>query len=326
LVASFSAAFIFDSPFRSPFSDIVKTIFRIFPKKPIPGFQRVLWRTFGIVLVSVLLLAPGGYLIMKQNYVYFVFIFIPIASVFALMREGRETDMQPRLCSLPVWVFISFVTVSVSFSVSSFFHRSTHLCVLFFVLASTLLCFQGYVGIKMSETRPMTVEAEAVSWFLTTSSNKDPAWFQKAVEIAGQSPNVRPVLLRRLFPLLVSSLPKHGQADVTSEQEGYINTLATLMDFESRKWCLWRNEASLERPTLPEGLIDTLKKLRPSGGKCSHTQGLNDQATLWSSGTIRCPQACVSNAVEHILQLHALDEEKNKDEQDGNSCKSAETV
>lgn len=321
LVASFSAAFIFDSPFRSPFSDFVKCIFRIFPNKPIPGCGRVLWRTIGIVLVSVLALALGGYYLWGQNYLYFLFVYFAIASVFALMREGKETDMQPRFISLPLWVLISTFIVFTTFIVSSYFayfaNQST-LCILCFVIASILLLSLGYVGIKMSETKPMTVEAEAVSWLLTTSfSDKDLAWFQKAVQIAGQSPNIRAVLMKRLLPLLlpvVGSLPTHGA--VTTEQESCIKTLAILMDFAPRRRCLWRNEAAVERPTLPEGLIVGLKKLQASREKCSHRGGPIDQEDLRNDGSVRCPQACVCNAVEHILQLHELAEVRNKDEQE----------
>ena len=319
LVASFSAAFIFDSPFRSPFSDFVNFIFRIFPNKPIPGSGRALssWRTIGIVLVSVLALALGGYFLKNQNYLYFLFVYFAIASVFALMREGKETDMQPRFISLALWVLISTFIVFISFIVSSYFaNRSTLLCTLCFAFASVLLWLLGYVGIRMSETKPMTVEAEAVSWLLTTSSDKDPAWFQKAVQIAEQSPNTRAVLLTRLLPLLlpiVSTLPKHGS--ITVEQEGYIKTLAILMDFAPRRRSLWKNEVSVERPTLPKELISDLKMIQASRGKCSHRRGHIDQEDLWNDGTVRCSQTCVSNAVEHILQLHESAEVK-KDEQE----------
>jgi hypothetical protein len=319
LVASFSAAFIFDSPFRSPFSDFVNYIFRIFPNKPIPGSGRVLWRTIGIVLVSVLALAPGSYFLWKQNYLYFIFVYFAIASVFALMRKGKETDMRPRFISLALWVLISTFIVFIIFIVSSYFAKqSTLLCILCFVFASILLWSLGYIGIKMSETKPMTVEAEAVSWFLTTSSSdKDPAWFQKVAQIAEQSPNIRAVLMKRLLPLLlpvVSSLPNHGA--VTAEQESYLKTLAILMDFAPRKRCLWRNEASVERPTLPEELIGRLKELHASGERCFHRGGPIDQENLWNDGSVRCPRACVSNVVEHILQLHESAEVRNKDEQE----------
>lgn len=158
----------------------------------------------------------------------------------------------------------------------------------------------------MSEAKPMTIEAEAVSWLLKTSSNKDPAWFQKAVQIAGQSPNARALLFERLLPLLlplITSLPRHGPGNITSDQEGYINALAVLMDFAPETEVFWRNRASLERPVLPAELVDRLRTLQATRAKCTHAGGSNKEK--WSDGTPRCPEACVGSAVDRILQYES---------------------
>ena len=318
LVVSFSAAFIFDSPFRSPFSDFVNFVFQMFPSKPIPTFifhqPVVLWRTVGVILVAMLMLAAGGYFVQKQNYLYFVFVFYAIACVFALMRKGRETDMQPRCFNLPQWVLFSGITIFVGFTAAGLLSNLdlTLLSILFFVVTSISLSFMGYIGIKLSETRPMVAEVEAISWLLKKSSNKDPALFKKAVQIAGQSPNARALFVQKLLPLLlplIISLPKQG--DVTDEQKGYINTLAILMDFTPQRRSFWCNEASLERPALPEELVERLETLRTSKGKCSHREGTNQEQ--WNDGTLRCPEGCVSNAADHILRLHESDNRKDRE-------------
>jgi hypothetical protein len=269
-ISIFMVASFYDSPFPSPFS--VNFTFRILPNKPLPTFisnQRVVrWRTIGILLVFPGLLVAGAYLVLRQNYFYFPCLFCAIACVFALMRG---TDMQPSLLSLGQWVPLSSITVTVSFVLSAHFSsRSTLWCIFFFMLASIQLGLQGYIGVKMSEIRPMTIEAEAISWLLKMSSNKDPAWFQKAVQIAGRSPNTRALLVEKLLMLLlplIVSLPKYGQGGVTTEQESYIETLAILMDFEMQRGAFCRNEASLTPPPiLPEELIDRLEKLRTSDG------------------------------------------------------------
>ena len=304
--ASASAAFTLDSPYRSPFSDFINSIFRIFLDKPIPTL-RVRWRVMGILFASVGGLAASGYLAQKHSPFYLPCIYYAAICVFALIRKGRERDMRPRLFNLPLWVLLSSLINFTNFTtISDYLIDRSKLWIVPFVLASILLWFQALVGIKMSETRPMTVEAEAVSWLLKTSSNVDPAWFQKAVQIAGQSPNARALLLEKLLPLLsplITSLPGNGQGNVTPEQKGYINTLAILMDFEPQPSAFWRNQASLERPTLPKELIDRLKELKALGEKCSHKDNNRDD------GRASCPEACVSDAVERIL--HKFNEKEN---------------
>jgi len=264
------------------------------------------------------MLVAGGYFMFKRSDGFLPFVYYAIAGVFALIHKGKETDMPPRLFTLPHLVLLSTVIVSVSFTFSCYFvDHSTPLFVFFWTLASILLGLQGYIGIKISETRPITIEAEAVLWLLKTSSNKNPAWFQKAVQIAEQSPNTRPLLAEEILSMLIplfTPLPQNGQQAVTPEQEGYISALATLTDFEPRRNDFWRNEASMERPTLPKELIDRLEKLAASRAKCSHSKG--DSRQKWIDGTARCPEACVNNAVEHILRLHESEKKEDEDKQD----------
>jgi hypothetical protein len=98
VVASFSAAFISDSPFRSPFSDFVNFIFRIFPDKPIPNLSPTSrlslahdWRRshFHTMLVA------GGYFVLKGDLLLFSLHILRIAGVFALMRKGKERTCNP---------------------------------------------------------------------------------------------------------------------------------------------------------------------------------------------------------------------------------------
>jgi len=138
-----------------------------------------------------------------------------------------------------------------------------------------------------------------------TSTNKDPAWFQKAVQIAGKSSNARALLVEKLLPLLrplITSLPDYGLGSITHEQEGYIITLANLMDFAPQRKSFRRNEASLKRLGLPKELIARLEELQASGEKCSHKKVNNQEK--WKDGLVRCPKACVSDAV---VRIHSSD-------------------
>lgn len=304
LIASFSAAFDSTSPYRSLFSDIVNLGFRIFPDKRIVIKSRKFrWRTIGVIFSSIAALAGGGYLTFKQYDSFIAPVFYAIAAVFALICKEEEIHMRPRLVTLPLYIIISSIFVSLSFTFACYSSSLSTPGFLFcWIFASTLLCLQGFLSIKLSKTRPKTIEAEAVSWLLKTSSNKKPAWFQKAVQIAEQSPNARGLVAETLLPILVPLItPQTGQQAVTPEQEGYIRALATLMDFEPQAKHFRRNEASIERPTFPQKLIDRLEQLQASRARCSH-----GGQQVWVGGAARCPEVCVSNAVEHILRLHKL--------------------
>jgi len=276
------------------------------------------WRTVAILMSSTLSLATGGYLLLRGTYASFPCIYYAIAGVFTLLHEGREKDMRPCLFDLPQWLLFTSITVFGCFMLSVYFlGGSTLFSITFFVLASFFLFALGYVGIKISETRPKTAEAETVSWVLKMSSNRNPAWFKMAVQIAGKSPNVRALLLQKLLPLLVPLITSgDGREGVTDERKGYINTLAKLMDFTPRKKSFWRNKASLERPQLPKELIDRLRQLRASGRECTHRLSKDNNEEKWNDGSVRCPKACVSDTVCHILQLYESDvgEEETENE------------
>jgi hypothetical protein len=292
VIISCSAAFIFDSPYRSPFSDFINFVFRIFLDKPIPILQ-VHLRTIGIPFTSICGLAASGYLAQKHNPWYLPSLYYALICVFALIPRGRESDMQPpRLFNLPLWISLSSV-ISFSIFVSSTYlieDSKSKLWILPFVVGSILLCFQTTVAVKMSETRPNTVEAEAVSWFLKTSSNTDPAWFEKAAQIGRQSPFIRSLLVEKLLPLLSSLIVSPPEDTHGNAWQRYINTLANLMEFEPKERSFRRNEAAIERPTLPKDLIDILEELKRNGAMIQ--------------------EPCVIDNVNRILQHHKPDKQE----------------
>jgi len=304
-------AFIPSAPFRSIFSDLTEIAFRGFKKRAdkwITGSNSVRWGPPVVVLLSIPLLVAGGYFLLKQNFVYFVCIYIPVLFLPPLLMDGEGDDRWPRIISLPFWVLISFIIICGFFLLSvEFATHSTLLCLLFFTLASVMLYLLGVITMKMSERKPntRTVEARAVSWLLQTSLKRDPAWFLKAVEIAGESPNIRALLIQRLFPLLSSLIIRNE-----SEQRVYIHTLARLLDFKEKAICFLSNEASLKRPDpLPDhdDLLDKLKKSQ----KCSHMGGSNNAEG--SKHEERSPYGCDSDMVDNILRLfEPKDQEKTR--------------
>ena len=132
-------------------------------------------------------LVASGYYLVRRSSASFPCVCRAIGGLFALMQ--KET------CHAVFSIFpdgFSPTSPSTCFMLSLHFseRHSAPLCIASPMLGPFLHVVLGYFGIKMSETQPKILEAEAVSWLLKTSTNKDPAWFQKAVQIAKESFNL----------------------------------------------------------------------------------------------------------------------------------------
>ena len=111
-------------------------------------------------------------------------------------------------------------------------------------------------------------KAEAVAWMLKTQPSPDLTIFQETVEIATNSPHLRPTLLKEILPVLdlrINGIRGDGEQDLRDEEKSCISLLAVLVDFEPRKAVLWRNEAALEQPVLSDELKGKLHILRQGG-------------------------------------------------------------
>ncbi len=152
----------------------------------------------------MLVVVATAFLIFKCSSYYINLVYYPIAAMFALAKKGQEKDIQQRLYSLPAWIFFPSVIIFVLYGISIFclhLGRSTALFFAFFFLASILFGLLTYSVTKISETIPATTVAEASAWMLQSSSFfGDPTLFRTAIEIAGNSHNVRALLLERLLP------------------------------------------------------------------------------------------------------------------------------
>jgi len=87
--------------------------------------------------------------------------------------------------------------------------------------------------------------------------------------------------------ILTKRLRSHSAPE--EDVSWHITSLATLLDLISP------DAASLGRPVLPGGLPNGLVD---KFGKCSHQKGNNQ--TTWKGGRERCPEKCVSDAVEYL--------------------------
>jgi len=89
--------------------------------------------------------------------------------------------------------------------------------------------------------------------------------FQKAVEIARNSPHLRYTLLAEIRPILdvlITSIQGEREQDLKDDEKISITLLAILVDFEPCKASIWRNEAAMKRPKLSAELKEKLRNLR----------------------------------------------------------------
>ncbi len=201
--------------------------------------------------------------------------------MFALTKKGQEKDIQQRLYSLPGWVFFPSVLIFLLYNVSLLFinFRHTSLFFSFISFASVLLGVLTYSLIKMSETKPATTIVEAIAWMIESTSSQDPTRFQKAIEIAGNSRNLRALLLERLLPLVESLITLEDEAqNIKLQQEAYIECLENLIDIDPSEGSFWRNVAPIPSKTLSmelkklQNLSCPLMMDNPRTTDCKHGQ------------------------------------------------------
>jgi len=205
-----------------------------------------------------------------------VMYYYPVVGMFALTKKAQERDIR-RLYSLPDWVFFSSVLHALFHDISLLFidFRRT----VFIVFAIVLLIVSICNLIKLSETKSATTITEAIAWVIKSSSSQDPARFQMAVGIAGNSRNLHALLLERLLPLVESLITLEDEAqNLKPQQDEYFKCLEQLMDFDSSEGSFWRNEAPIPSKTLRMKLTN-LQNLRcplmvdnPRTTDCRHGQ------------------------------------------------------
>jgi hypothetical protein len=266
-IASCAGAFISDAPFRSSLSDFIKLFFRIFPNNPslrikLKGKEYTArFRTLSISLTSMLVLVATAFLTFKYSAYYINLAYYPMAAMFALAKKGQERDIQHHLYSLPAWIFFPSATIFVLYGISTSCLRlgRTTLFFAFFFLAIILLGFLTYSVTKISETKPATIVVEASAWLLQSSSFfGDPALFRTAIEIAGNSHNVRALLLERLLPLvepLIFITLGDKVQSITPQQEAFLKCLQDLIDgIDPSEGDFWHNMAPIPSKALSREL------------------------------------------------------------------------
>ena len=235
----------------------------------------------------MLVAVATAFLIFKYTPYYFNLVYYPIAAMFALAKKGQEKDIQQRLYSLPAWIFFPSVIIFVLYviSISCLRLGRTSLFFAFFFLAIILFGFLTYSVTKLSETKPATTVAEASAWMLQSSSFfGDPALFRTAIEISGDSHNVRALLLERLLPLVepLIFITLGGKVqNITPQQEAFLKCLQDLIDgIDPSEGNFWHNMAPIPSKALSgelrkwQNLSCPLTEDDSLANDCEHNVGL----------------------------------------------------
>jgi hypothetical protein len=221
------------------------------------------------------------------------YLFLLLLSSSSLMQRTQAEETlpveppKPRLFSLASWIYLSVVVIIVLFFL--WFMASFIISTVFLALTVFMgVFFYIYVAVQMSQWTPHDdqVKAEAVAWTIKTQPPPNLPAFQKAVEIAQNSPHLRPMLLEDILPVLgrlIKFIQGNKEEDLHEGiQKIYIALLAVLADFKPCKAAFWRNEAALKEQVLSDGLKEKLHKLRE--GCCTgHDSPLSGCTTQGSS-------------------------------------------
>jgi hypothetical protein len=279
LMSSF-AAFIPGAPFQSPFSSFIGIVSQIIPNRSIRGPITI--RTVCVVLICAASLV-GSFTLYPLILRMLVLALVPISLLSLCERTQAEKKVQGqpklRLFSLATWLYFHSAIIIVLFltaiSTSSFVSR-----IVFFSLSGIMLVVMTKGAMRMSQRAldEDKAEAEAVIWMIKTQPSHDLAMFQKAVEIAQNSADLRSTLLKDILPvleILITSVQGDREQDLADKDKIYITLLRFLVDFEPCKASFWRNEAAVKEPVLSDGLVEKLRSLRKgcSGHSSPHVPG-----------------------------------------------------
>ena len=242
VLTSFNAACISGCPFRSPFSDVIRSFFdkvgllimREIRKRRIPPIR--MW------IECIMLLTAGLITLIKTYNVRFTsFPIFSLVSGIPILVVAQSTvahiPQKYKISHLAAWVcsFISLPLIIVIY-LSDEVIKSTA------VLAALLL--SGSLGIvitlwmfsKMSKSMDDTGEIDAIAWLLITTPPQHPVtYFEKVCQMTSDSStgqmkgdnytghHYRPRLLESLLPLLTPLItsyhtPEHYSSDTHSPQ------------------------------------------------------------------------------------------------------------
>jgi hypothetical protein len=216
VLTSFNAACISGCPFRSPFSDVIRSFFeRVGPlimreirQRRFPSIR--MWIECIVLLTGGLLLVV--FTLLKTYNVRFTSfpIFSLVSGIPILVVAQRKVVHKPqkyKISHLAAWVcpFISLPLIILIY-LSNEVIKSTATQIALLLIGSTGIIITLWMFSKMSKSMADTGEIDAIAWLLITTPPQYPVtFFKKASQMTGDKStgcDYRPRLLESLLPLL----------------------------------------------------------------------------------------------------------------------------
>ena len=226
---SLGGAFVSGCPFRSPFSSVIRFVFKILQtlsKRISSGClssKNLRWLWIGtLTFLWIASDAVVAYATLRSG-TGFSLIFISAAFPFAYLAQ-QEIVHKPqkyKVSHLALWVFL-FISLSMILAISFEYPTFTIL----YALGVSGIVFVCWIFSKISKSMADTGEIDVIAWLLTTTPPQNPAtFFKKAGQMTGFlniGCHYRPRLLESLMPhltLLITSYhapPEHHSSDTYS--------------------------------------------------------------------------------------------------------------
>ena len=233
VLTSFNAACIPGCPFRSPFSEVIRSFFE---KVGILIMREIRQRrrpTIRMWIECFMLLAAGLFTFLKTYNIRFTSfpMFSLVSGIPILVVAQRKVVHKPqkyKISRLAAWVcpFISLpVIIVIYLSDEGIKSTATQVALLLIGFAGIVITL--WMFSKMSKSMADTGKIDAISWLLITTPPQYPStFFKKAGQMTGVDSighHYRPRLLKSLLPLLTPLItsyhtPEHLSSDTHSPQ------------------------------------------------------------------------------------------------------------
>lgn len=226
-----------------------------------------------IICIGVAANSAATLYLSNRSQAWNILLFVSLAGGFALAGTPKKNDDYSPLYGPPQLVLVGLTGVYLLMSVVAA-NPITSGTVYFWVsLAGYIVgAVVAVILNRLTQFVPNTLEVEAVSWLLESSSPwPQPEWFEKASRVAA-TPQRKVVLLKTLhllLPSLIASHRQHRPAELEhNELRMFLACLAEVSNFkDSGRKDYLRNKAAIEHPKLPDSLREQLEELRECGDR-----------------------------------------------------------
>lgn len=261
-ITSLAAAFIPECPFYSPFSAIIRVLFKSIRKYFTWRKGHRLWVS---ILASILSGCGIAYGTLKYSENIFALVFIPLTITFSYAMADEDEDKKdeakkdkksrkPQRYRLPYFALGGFVVIGSILAAAGYFNGSQNIFIILYVVGMSVLFLFGLAARNMAKSSKKTRDIDAMAWL--TNSESTSSKIQPLLKRIGQftfdkdgHKHYQARLLESLMPLLSSLITSpHTKMLYDNSQlkdlETYVSCLERLSDFKDDHWSwkFWEKE------------------------------------------------------------------------------------